>query len=61
VILNYILSKYPESVNAIWRLANIYREESDTTKAIEYYKKSVELNPDKAPSKMWIEKLEKKD
>lgn len=60
-ILNYILTKYPESLNAIWRLANIYREEGDTLKAIEFYKKSIEINPDMVPAKRWLEALEKKE
>lgn len=60
-ILKYILTKYPESLNAIWRLANIYREEGDTAKAIQFYKWSVELNPDMAPAKRWLELLDKKE
>ncbi len=60
-ILNYILSKYPESLNALYRLANIYREEGNTEKAIEYYTKCVEINADMAPARRWLETLQKKE
>jgi hypothetical protein len=33
------------------RLANIYREEGDTVKAINYDKKSIEIYPDMATAK----------
>lgn len=59
-ILEYLLSKYPKSGNALWRLGNIYREEADTAKALEYYKKLIEVYPDMTPAKRFIDKLEKK-
>ena len=51
---------HPDSANAYWRLANIYREQGKIEEAILYYKKAVELVPNFVPAMEWIKRLEKK-
>ena len=57
-ILEYLVEEYPSSVDGYWRLANLYREQGNSEKAIEYYRKCLELMPNMRPARYWIEKLE---
>jgi predicted alpha/beta superfamily hydrolase len=58
-VLEYMIEEYPDSVNGYWRLANYHREKGNTDLAIRYYRKCVELYPDIAPARRWLEVLEK--
>jgi tetratricopeptide (TPR) repeat protein len=44
-ILEYQTSLYPNMVNGWWRLAGVAAEQGDTARAIELYRKCVEINP----------------
>lgn len=57
-ILNYLIQEYPMSVDGYWRLANLHREQGDRETAIKYYRKCLEIIPNMAPARDWIERLE---
>jgi len=42
-LFEYELSLYPKSLNALWRLGEIYRGKSDLERARDYYKKFLEI------------------
>ena len=50
---------YPESWNVYDSLAEAYATKGKTELAIEYYQKSLELNPDNQNAKNWLERLKK--
>lgn len=60
-ILEYLVEIHPASVDGYWRLANIHRTQGDREKAIEYYRKCLEIIPNMRPALHWIEKLEKQE
>lgn len=57
-MLNYIVEKNPRSVNGFWCLANTHRGLNNREKAVEYYKKCLELMPNMTPAREWLKKLE---
>jgi hypothetical protein len=57
-IFAYAVSAYPASVNGYWQLANLYRELNDRERALEYYRKCLEVMPGMRPAQHWIDKLE---
>jgi hypothetical protein len=57
-ILEHLIEIYPTSVDGYWQLANINRELGDRGKAIEYYRKCLEIMPNMPPARYWLEKLE---
>ncbi len=57
-ILNYLIEVYPASADGYWRLANLHRGQGNSEKAIEYYRKCLEIIPNMRPARDWIEKLE---
>jgi tetratricopeptide (TPR) repeat protein len=48
---------YPSSANAWYRLAETYAARGDRAKAIESYRKSLELNPEHANAAAQLQKL----
>jgi hypothetical protein len=58
VILEYLITVQPASVNGYWGLANLHREKGDRGIAIEYYRKCLEIMPNMPPARHWLEKLE---
>lgn len=57
-ILEYLIQKYPWSVDGYWRLANLHRELGNRETAIEYYRKCLEIMPNMPPAREWLERLE---
>lgn len=57
-ILEYLIRKYPWSVDGYWRLANLHRELGNRELAIEYYRKCLEIMPNMSPAREWLERLE---
>jgi tetratricopeptide (TPR) repeat protein len=57
-IFEYVTEIYPASANGYWQLANLHRERGNHEKAIEYYRKCLEIIPNMRPARDWIEKLE---
>ncbi len=57
-ILDYLIKVYPTSVDGYWRLANLHREQGDHEKAIEYYRKCLDIMPDMVPARHWLDRLE---
>lgn len=45
-VLEYILKIYPQSVNALWRLANYYKGAGDKQKALNYFEECLRIMPD---------------
>lgn len=57
-ILEYLIELHPSSLNGYWRLANLHRELGNRERAIEYYRKCLEIMPNMPPARHWLEKLE---
>ncbi|MAD98004.1 MAG: hypothetical protein CMB99_11825 [Flavobacteriaceae bacterium] len=51
---------YPKSSNTFDSMADAYLRMKDTTKAIEYYKKALAINPENRSSKRQLKKITKK-
>jgi len=60
-IWRYMEANYPRPGNAYWRLANFYKEQGNKELAIEYFKKLIDLYPDVAMARRYLEELEKED
>ena len=60
-ILEYLIEAHPASVDGYWQLANIYRERGEREKAIEYYRKCLELMPGMPMVERFIAELEGKE
>ncbi len=58
-IWHYMIDHYPRPGNAYWRLANYHRERENKELAIEYFKKLIDLYPDVAMARRYLEELEK--
>ena len=56
-VLKLNVELFPQSANAHDSLAEAYMKSGDTEKAIEYYKKSLELNPDNENAGEMLKKL----
>lgn len=54
------IALYPKSSNPYDSMGDYYRKEKDTTKAIEFYKKALTINPENRGSKRRLEQLTKK-
>jgi tetratricopeptide (TPR) repeat protein len=57
-ILEYLIEVYPSSLNGYWRLANLHRELGNRGRAIEYYRKCLDIMPGMPPALHWLERLE---
>lgn len=57
--LEYLVELYPHSLNGYWRLAGIYRERGEIDRAIHYYRKCLEYDPDMVYARRWIQRLER--
>ena len=60
-IWHYMIDHYPRPGNAYWRLANYHRERENKELAIEYFKKLIDLYPDVAMARRYLEELEKEE
>lgn len=60
-IWRYMEANYPRPGNAYWRLANFYKEQGNKELAIEYFKKLIDLYPDVAMARRYLEELEKEE
>jgi len=60
-IWHYMIDHYPRPGNAYWRLANYHRELENNELAIEYFKKLIDLYPDVAMARKYLEELEKEE
>ncbi len=60
-IWKYMETNYPHPGNAYWRLANYYKEQGNKEPAIEYFKKLIDLYPDVAMARKYLEELEKEE
>ncbi len=58
-MLEYLVSLYPHSLNGWWRLAGVYRERGDIGRAIHYYRKCLEVDPDMVYAQQMIERLQR--
>jgi len=58
-MLERLVVLYPHSLNGWWRLAGIYRERGETERALHYYRKCLEVDPDMVYAKQMIEQLER--
>jgi uncharacterized protein len=58
-MLEYLIASNPVSLDGWWRLANLHREAGDRARAIECYRRCLEIMPAMGPARQWIEKLEK--
>lgn len=58
-IWKYMEANYPRPGNAYWRLANYYKEQGYRELAIEYLKKLIDLYPDVAMARRYLEELER--
>jgi len=58
-MLDYLVELYPHSLNGYWRLAGIYRERGEIERALHYYRKCLEYQPDMVYAQQWIERLER--
>lgn len=45
-VLEYILKIYPNSVNALWRLANYYKGTGEKERALNYFEECLKIMPD---------------
>lgn len=61
LIWRYMEANYPRPGNAYWRLANYYKEQGNRELAIEYFKKLIDLYPDVAMARRYLEELEKEE
>lgn len=53
------IALYPKSSNPYDSMGDFYRNENDTVKAIEFYKKALAINPENRSSKRYLERLSK--
>ncbi len=60
-IWHYMVDHYPRPGDAYWRLANYHREMGNKELAIEYFKKLIDLYPDVAMARKYLEELEKEE
>jgi predicted alpha/beta superfamily hydrolase len=58
-LLKYAESKYPNGLNALWRLGNIYKDKGEKETAISYYKKVLLISPEMKPAQDLIDALSK--
>jgi len=58
-MLEYLVALYPHSLNGWWRLAGIYRERGEIERALHYYRKCLEVDPDMVYAQQMIEQLER--
>ncbi len=58
-MLERLVEIYPASLNGWWRLGSIYRERGEIDKAIHYYRKCLEVDPDMVYARQMIERLER--
>jgi len=58
-MLEHLVELYPHSLNGWWRLAGIYRERGDIERALHYYRKCLEVDPDMVYAQQMIEQLER--
>lgn len=54
------IALYPKSSNTYDSMGDAYKRENDTLKAIEYYQKALQINPENRSSKRNVERLTKK-
>lgn len=45
-VLEFILKIYPQSVNALWRLANYYKGTGEKARALNYFEECLKIMPD---------------
>jgi CubicO group peptidase (beta-lactamase class C family) len=60
-IFQFNVQAYPESWNVYDSLGEAYLADGDTSQAVRYYRKSVEMNPDNEAGKKILETLGQKD
>ena len=53
------IALYPEKSNVYDSMGDAFKKENDTLKAIEYYEKSIAINPENRNSVKNLKKLEK--
>ncbi|UCC83945.1 MAG: tetratricopeptide repeat protein [Gemmatimonadota bacterium] len=58
-LLERLVALYPHSLNGWWRLAGIYRERGEIERALHYYRKCLEVDPDMVYARQMIEQLER--
>jgi enterochelin esterase-like enzyme len=58
-MLEHLVELYPHSLNGWWRLASIYRERGEIERALHYYRKCLEVDPDMVYAQRIIEQLER--
>ncbi len=58
-MLERLVALYPASLNGWWRLAGIYRERGEIERALHYYRKCLEVDPDMVYAQQMIERLER--
>ncbi|UCC71657.1 MAG: tetratricopeptide repeat protein [Gemmatimonadota bacterium] len=58
-MLERLVELYPHSLNGWWRLAGIYRERGEIDRALHYYRKCLEVDPDMVYAQQMIERLER--
>ncbi|NIM49117.1 MAG: tetratricopeptide repeat protein [Gemmatimonadales bacterium] len=58
-MLEHLVQLYPHSLNGWWRLAGIYRERGEIERALHYYRKCLEVDPDMVYARQWVERLER--
>ncbi len=58
-LLERLVALYPASLNGWWRLGGIYRERGDIERALAYYRKCLEVDPDMVYAQRMIEELER--
>jgi tetratricopeptide (TPR) repeat protein len=58
-MLERLVAIYPASLNGWWRLAGIYRERGDIERALYYYRKCLEVDPNMVYARQMIEQLER--
>lgn len=58
-MLERLVTLYPHSLNGWWRLGGIYRERGEIERALYYYRKCLEVDPDMVYARQIIEQLER--
>jgi tetratricopeptide (TPR) repeat protein len=58
-MLERLVKIYPASLNGWWRLGGIYRGRGEIEKAIHYYRKCLEVDPDMVYAQQMIEQLKR--
>lgn len=58
-MLERLVAIYPASLNGWWRLAGIYRERGDIERALYYYRKCLEVDPNMVYAQQMIDELER--